>query len=630
MKPGLVAFLIVLLSATTFVSGAQETLNISADNCTFLQDPEEFQEDTETRRQWISDATASVALMSAMATPNAAFNAAPMPRNNFIDEYIFGRMERDGIAPAPIANDQEFLRRVMLDLTGRLPSPAQVRAFAYDTNPAKRDAIVNALIGNVEFIEKWTMFFGDLFKNNGPSLNVNRYSQGRDTFHYYLLEALTLNKPYNQIAHELIRASGDNFVDGSTNWVVGGRIAMGPAQDTYDGQAVQVADTFLGINTVDCLLCHDGRRHLESVNLWGAGQTRFNMWGLSAFFARTSMRAVVVSQTPRYDKWIVSEAITGEYTLSTTNGNRTARQPQNGATRVGPRYPFNNEVPPPDVDRRLALANIVTNDPQFARAIVNYIWAEFMVEPFVSPVNSFDLARLDPANPPPAPWTLQPTNPELLNALAQWFQRDGFDLRRLMALIVKSNAYQLSSSYPGEWKPHYVPYYARKYARRLKAEEIHDAVSKATGVIPTYTMDYEGSLSPLPPANWAMQFPDTREPRSNRNTGLFLDAFGRGDRDQIPRNSSGSPLQALSMMNNTFVTSRIHTNNEGSLVQRMTRQTPDPLAIIEELYLSTLSRFPYPGEVIVASDTMRRLGNQRGAEALQWALLNKLEFFYSY
>jgi hypothetical protein len=186
---------------------------------------------------------------------------------------------------------------------------------------------------------------------------------------------------------------------------------MGPAQDTYDGQAVHLSQTFLGLSATDCLLCHDGARHLDSLNLWGKTQTRMNMWGLSAFFARTRMQRTTVPEAT-YAKYIVSEATTGDYTLNTTVGNRTARQPQGGLNRVQPRYPFNGEVPPPNKDRRLALADIVTNDPQFSRAIVNYIWAEFMVEPFVSPTNGFDLARLDPQNPPPAPWTLQPTNPD--------------------------------------------------------------------------------------------------------------------------------------------------------------------------------------------------------------------------
>jgi hypothetical protein len=195
---------------------------------------------------------------------------------------------------------------------------------------------------------------------------------------------------------------------------------------------------------------------------------------------------------------------------------------------------------------------------------------------------------------------------------------------------VKSNAYQLSSDYPGTWKAEYVPYYARKFARRLDAEEIHDSIVKAAGVVPTYSLDYAGSSYPLPPVSWAMELPDTVEPRSNGTTAQFLNAFGRGDRDQSRRDSSGSSLQALNMMNNAFVMNRIHNGNAGSTVQQLLRQTTDPLAIIEGLYLATLNHFPSADEITIARDVMRRLGNQRGAESLQWALLNKVEFLYSY
>src|SRR5205085_5220420 len=131
----------------------------------------------------------------------------------------------------------------------------------------------------------------------------------------------------------------------------------------------------------------------------------------------------------------------------------------------------------------------------------------------VAPSDAFDRARLDPNNPPPAPWKLQPTNPELLDAMARWFQRSRYNMRLLMMTITKSNAYQLSSNYPGEWKLDYVPYYARKFVRRLDAEEIHDAIVQATWILSSYTMDYNGSLYPLPAISWAMKFPDTTEPR---------------------------------------------------------------------------------------------------------------------
>jgi hypothetical protein len=419
-------------------------------------------------------------------------------------------------------------------------------------------------------------------------------------------------------------------VDGPANFAVGGTVPMGPAQDTYDGQAVDVAQMFLGINAVDCLLCHDGTRHLETVNLWGKQQTRSAMWGLSAFFARTRMTRQVVSQSPLYAKFIVSDLAAGDYNLNTTTGNRSARQPQGGVNRAFPVYPFTGEVARADANRRGVLADMVVWDPQFARAIVNYVWEELMIEPFVSPSNGFDPARLDPRNPPPAPWKLQPTNPELLEGLSQWFRDNNFDLRLLTILITKSNAYRMSSAYPGEWRPEYVPYYARRFVRRLDAEEIHDSIVTATGVMPSYTLDYQGATYPLPPVSWAMQLPEPREPRSNNQSLQFLNSFGRGDRDQLKRESSPSSLQALNMMNNAFVMNRIHVANNGSTVQRMVRQTNDPLAIIEELFLSTLSRYPYPQEIAVSVDVMRRLGNQRGAESLQWALLNKLEFLFNY
>ena len=377
------------------------------------------------------------------------------------------------------------------------------------------------------------------------------------------------------------------------------------------------------------MLCHDGAHHLDSVNLWGAQQTRANLWGLSAFFARTRMPRTVVTQTPQYAKFDVSEAATGEYQLNTTTGNRSARAAQGRVTTVTPRYPFNGETIPANANRRVSLANIVANDPQLARAIVNYVWEKFMVVAFVSPSNGFDLARLDARNPPPAPWALQPTNPELLEALSQWFRDNGYDLRRLMALITKSNAYQLSSRYSGEWKAEYVPYYARKFARRLDAEEIHDSIVKAAGVPPTYSLDYTGSTYALAPVNWAMELPDTVEPRSNGGVAQFLNSFGRGDRDQTRRDASGSSLEALNMMNNPFVMNESITLTTGRRFSSCFGKQPTRWRS-SKACISTLNRFPTLDEIPIATSVMRRLGNQRRAESLQWALMNKLEFLFSY
>jgi hypothetical protein len=340
------------------------------------------------------------------------------------------------------------------------------------------------------------------------------------------------------------------------------------------------------------------------------------------------MQRQVVTTTPEVAKYIVGETATGEYQLNTTSGNRVARQPINGVAVIAPNYPFaagSAGGVPPGGTRRQVLAQQVTADIQFSRAIVNYIWEKFMVQAFVSPSNTFDLARLDPANPPPAPWTLQPTNPQLLEALAEWFQANHYDLRALMALIAKSNAYQLSSTYPGTWDISYVPYYARRYVRRLDAEEVHDAITKATDIQGNYTLS-----GALPPVRWAMQFPGAEEPASDGTVAAFLNAFGRGDRDVNPRRSDGSILQSLDLLNSPVLLDRIHQKDQGSHVAILLSQTTNVPTIIRDLFLNTLSRPPSDQEIALYTPWFQQSGTQVAAEDLQWVLLNKVDFLFNY
>jgi hypothetical protein len=421
-------------------------------------------------------------------------------------------------------------------------------------------------------------------------------------------------------------------VNGQANWLVGGTIPGGPAQDTYDGQATNFASAFLGINSADCLLCHDGAHHLDAVNLWGAKQTRMNLWGLSAYFARTQLlRTAYTSANGANEvKTTVNELATGEYRLNTTTGNRSARQPVNGLTMAVPKNPFMVSVGPMPANggvgatetRRQALARQTVPNIQFSRAIVNYIWEKFMVEAFVSPSNSFDPSRLDTSNPPPNGWTIQPTNPDLLNELAVWFRSNGYDVRALISMIAKSNAYGLSATYPGTWKADYVPYYARHYARRLDAEEVYDAVQKSTGIMTNFTFTY------LPAVQWAMQIP---EPRAANGQALtFMNSFGIGDRDQNPRRIDGSLGQTMNLMNSPIVMNRIHQANAGSRVASILTQTSDPTTIIRLLYQNTLSRNPTASETALLLPTFQGQTVRVATESLQWVLLNKLDFIFNY
>ncbi|HLH30424.1 MAG TPA: DUF1549 domain-containing protein, partial [Terriglobia bacterium] len=298
-------------AVVTLILASGLMLSASQNDCTYLKNPDEFRVHSEHLHQSVSNLTARVALFaSSMAQPdatNAASTVDPttIKHKNFIDDYIFNGMAGAGIQSAPLTTDGEFLRRVTLDLTGRIPAGTDVDVFLADTNTSKRDTKVDALIGTPEFIDKWTMFLGDLFKVNANSSQVNRDFNGRDAFYTYIKDAVSRNKSYDEIAREVIAATGDTSTQGEANWPVGNTIAMGPAQDTYDGQSVNLASMFLGINVVDCLLCHDGARHLDTVNLWGSKQLRQNMWGLSAYFARVRMQQQVVTTTPRVIKWLV-------------------------------------------------------------------------------------------------------------------------------------------------------------------------------------------------------------------------------------------------------------------------------------------------------------------------------------
>src|SRR5262249_19351590 len=245
--------------------------------CTYLKAPEEFAYSPERDHRRISDQLKQFgeSVKPALHGRPLTGNGAGPKRRNLIDDYIFGRMESNGIIPAPITSDAEFLRRVTLDLTSRIPSADEVESFLANDSPTKHDDVVDSLAGTSEFSDKWTMFLGDLFKVNAVASNVVLYQQGRDAMVSYLRDAVQRNKPYNQIAAELITATGNNLLTGEVNWVANGIFVDGPLQDTFDGQAVITASQFLGVNTVDCLLCHNGAGHLDALNLWAKNRTRF-------------------------------------------------------------------------------------------------------------------------------------------------------------------------------------------------------------------------------------------------------------------------------------------------------------------------------------------------------------------
>ena len=538
-----------------------------------------------------------------------------------IDFHIFSTLQNKNIAPAGLSSDAEFLRRVTLDLTGRIPTADQIRQFLADTDPQKRARAIDRLLDSPEWVDRWAMWLGDLLKNNSASSQINRGAQGRDALHQYIRTSLQYNKPYNQFVAELISGAGDSYGSGPANFIVGGRMSMGPVQDTYDRQWVQTATMFLGLKNFDCLLCHNGAGHLDWTNLWGSQVTRAQAWGMAAFFSRTRLTR---SSRERGASYVVQDVARGNYTLNTTSGNRPQRQPAEGQSRtVTPAYLFSGRRASARDDYRQVLAEEVTSDFQFARATVNYIWAHFFSVGIVEPPDAFDLARLDPDNPPPAPWSLQPSHPELLDELARFFIRNNYDLKALMREIGNSRAYQLSSRYEGAWDTAYMRLFARHLVRRLDAEELHDAIVDSSGVPSDLRLrGYEE------PFSRAMQLPDTNEPGGA--VGTFLNTFLRGNRDDNPRRRDTSVAQALALMNDSFVVGRVGTSSRDGMLAGLLGSGMDNGQFVDALYLNVLSRHPTDEESVAAQQLLQSGNRRTRAEDLLWALYNKVDFVFNY
>jgi len=557
---------------------------------------------------------------------------------NTIDKYIFQAMADAGVAPAPPTNDYEFIRRITLDLTGRIPTPDAVTSFVSDASLDKRQKMVDTLLASPEWVDKWTVWFGDFFQNNSQNTQINRNIQGVVAFNNYIRNSLTSGKPYDQMAREIISATGtSSYTQGELNFIVGGYMGGGPVQGQFDLQAANTAETFLGISHLNCLLCHNGRGHLDSLSLWGYYTTRQQAWGMASFMSRTTAQGTPNGTTP---PWSVQNNRNVDYQLNTTTGNRPARCTVDANGRcvapiqsVKPTYLFTGASPGLGTDYRAFLGQQITSDFQFARAAVNYMWEYFFGMGIVSPSDQFDPLRLDPDNPPadcpPAsPCTLQPTNARLLNALAQDFINSGYDVKSLMREIVNSRAYQLSSRYDGTWDPNSQTLFARHMVRRLWSEEIADSLALSSGIATTYNNAVWG------PVSWAMKLPEPRNTGGNGTaaSAAFLDAFLRGNRDDQPRRGDGSISQALDLMNDNFVMQRVNSNNSASLIMKaLALPASQNDQLVNMLFLNVLSRYPTQSEMSTALQNLQNPSTRtQEARYLYWSLYNKVDFVFNY
>jgi hypothetical protein len=512
-------------------------------------------------------------------------------KNNFIDEHVFSKLAALGIEPSDLCTDAEFLRRAFLDTIGVLPTPAEVRSFLADSRPDKRNRLIDNLLGRPEFIDHWTLFLGDLFQNRKERDHDVRGQKGVRGFHAWLRRQVKANRPWNELARDVLLASGTTTDSPAVGYYI---VTVGEHGDPATSEVVDsVAQAFLGTR-IGCARCHN--HPLERY-------TQDDFYHFAGFFSRVKLER----QDPKK----------GPTTLRVLGAN--GKDPQMAKARVGVSQPRTNvflEPQPldrsavgtikPGDDPRVPLVKWIT-DPKneyFSGAMVNRVWRHYFGVGLVEPVDD-----LRPSNPP--------TNAALWAALNKSFVEGRYDIRHLMRLILQSRTYQLSSTTrPGNETDR--RFFSHYYARRLPAEVLLDALSAATEVPDTF-VGYPAGIR-------AGQLPDP---------GLrsyFLTLFGRSGRVTAcacERSGEVTMPQMLHLQNGESVLFKIRAMD--SRLTKMLRERKPNDTIIEELFLATLSRPPTEANRAAVRKALAA-GEAREdvMKDLFWALLNAKEFCFNH
>jgi hypothetical protein len=493
------------------------------------------------------------------------------PIRNVIDEKATAKWRELGLVPSSLCTDAEFLRRAMLDTIGTTPTPDEIEEFLSDQDPGKRARLVDRLLARPEYVDYWTLKWGDLLRVNSTKLGA----QGMIAFNLWLRESFRKNAPVSRMVEELVTAQGSIYTNGPANYF---RVASAP-----DDLAETTAQVFMGVR-LQCAKCH--HHPFEAY-----GQDDY--YGLAAYFARIKTKAS--------DEF----GLFGREQVIFVAGAGEVRQPRSG--KVMSPTPLNDKPADDPIDRRRALAHWLTagSSPWLSRNVVNRYWGYLLGKGLVNPID--DLRATNP-----------PSNPELLDALAEAFTASGFDLKQLLRLILNSRVYQLSAlATPDNALD--TTYFTHYLVKRLTAEQLLDAINSATGTTEKF------DLRPL--GTRAIALPDTS------SKSYFLDTFGRPLRVQAcecERSPDPNLSQALNLINGDVVNRKI-ADPKG----RLTRWLADPkltdATLVEQLYFVTFNRPATPEEVTAAAALIAEAPSRaEGAQDLFWGLLNSKEFVFNH
>jgi hypothetical protein len=489
---------------------------------------------------------------------------------NYCDNLALAKWKKLGLRPSPVADDATFLRRVTIDLCGRLPTSAEARAFLADSSPEERAKLIDRLLDSADYPAYFALRWGSILRNS----NLAGADQAAYAFHNWIKDMIARNRPYDEFVRGIVAAAGEWQEAPAINWYWQSR------DDQLHQVTADTAQVFLGVR-LQCARCHH-----HPYERWGQN----DYYGLAGFFTRLGRKSF--GQPPPY--FASASVTTGE------KNPLTGKVPE-PKYLDGPEAKFTAEQDP-----RHALVDWMSrpDNPFFARTLVNRMWGHFLGRGLYHEVD--DLRETNP-----------PSNPELLDALANDFIVHRFDVKHVIRTILNSRVYQLASQ-PTHYNQHDRQNFARYYARRLPAEVFLDAVNQTTGVRSGFSgVSSNARAVDLPHEGFGSYFLDTFD-RPRRVTGC-----------ECERSTGATLAQVLLLANSDEIENKL-VAADGKIAQLMKAKKPIP-EMVEELYLSAYARRPTASELHSNCEYVERRDNKQEAlEDVLWAIMNTKEFMFNH
>ncbi|MFN9719373.1 MAG: DUF1549 domain-containing protein [Planctomycetota bacterium] len=490
------------------------------------------------------------------------------PEETKVDQLVFAKLKQLQIQPSELCSDSDFLRRATLDLTGRLPGLAETQEFLADASPAKRSVLIDRLLASDDHARFWSMKWSDLLRSNSKKMTKS----GVHKFRRWLYDAVKNDMPLDQFARELLTATGTTQQNAPAAYWKASRDEIDATETT--------AQLFMGIR-IQCAKCHN-----HPFEKW----TQDDYYGTAAAFTRVGRK-----ETGLPDDEMIFVKAGGEVTQPRTGKQMKVRLLLEGDVDV-----------PADQDRRVVFANWLTNNsnPFFAKSLSNRIWGHIVGKGIVDPVDDFR-----DSNPP--------SNPELLNYLADELMKSGFSQRHLIRTIMNSRVYQLSSQ-RNKFNADDEIYFSHATTRMLTAEQLLDSICAVTG----QPEEFAG----MPGGTKAVELVDPPEGHK------FLQVFGQPQRElpcECERSTDSNLSQALQLINGPTVHNKLRSDS-GSVHQWIVQGKTDA-EIIDLLYLTALSRPALAEEQQTAQNHIKSNEDRtRAIEDVAWAVINSKEFLFQH